>query len=222
MSHQTSKQFVFGNSSIHCHFVCVQVVDTPGILDHPLEERNTIEMQAITALAHLRSAVLYVMDVSEQCGHTLQQQLELFNNIRPLFANKVCIPQAKRQDCAEVRRVRGFLCRQKLLGSTSHCLFQSVCSRQCMRAATFYVYDQWPECRNTFTDSPFGEIVENTAARSKKRCIKKIRTREKTLRIQNASVPVPIHLDHLKVQGFSLGYWTCSCHQNQDCIPWRS
>lgn len=71
------------------------MVDTPGILDHPLEERNTIEMQAITALAHLRSAVLYVMDVSEQCGHTLQQQLELFNNIRPLFANKVCILQKK-------------------------------------------------------------------------------------------------------------------------------
>lgn len=67
----------------------MQVVDTPGILDHPLEERNTIEMQAITALAHLRAAVLYVMDVSEQCGHTLSQQLELFNNIRPLFANKV-------------------------------------------------------------------------------------------------------------------------------------
>ena len=31
-----------------------QVVDTPGILDHSLEDRNTIEMQAITALAHLR------------------------------------------------------------------------------------------------------------------------------------------------------------------------
>uniref|UniRef100_A0AAY5ERS2 Nucleolar GTP-binding protein 1 n=1 Tax=Electrophorus electricus TaxID=8005 RepID=A0AAY5ERS2_ELEEL len=65
-----------------------QVLDTPGILDHPLEERNTIEMQAITALAHLRAAVLYVMDISEQCGHTLSQQLELFKNIRPLFANK--------------------------------------------------------------------------------------------------------------------------------------
>ncbi|XP_063778007.1 GTP-binding protein 4 [Pseudophryne corroboree] len=68
-----------------------QVVDTPGILDHPLEERNTIEMQAITALAHLRAAVLFVMDISEQCGHTIEQQLELFDNIRPLFANKPLI-----------------------------------------------------------------------------------------------------------------------------------
>ncbi|KTF87381.1 hypothetical protein cypCar_00014367 [Cyprinus carpio] len=79
-----------------------QVVDTPGILDHPLEERNTIEMQAITALAHLRAAVLYVMDVSEQCGHTLSQQLELFNNIRPLFANKPLIVMANKCDVRKI------------------------------------------------------------------------------------------------------------------------
>ncbi|XP_077581123.1 GTP-binding protein 4 [Stigmatopora nigra] len=79
-----------------------QVVDTPGILDHPLEERNTIEMQAITALAHLRSAVLYVMDVSEQCGHTLPQQLELFNSIRPLFVNKPLIVVANKCDVKKI------------------------------------------------------------------------------------------------------------------------
>lgn len=65
-----------------------QVLDTPGILDHPLEERNVIEMQAITALAHLRACVLYVMDISEQCGHTLEQQVKLFESIKPLFTNK--------------------------------------------------------------------------------------------------------------------------------------
>lgn len=68
-----------------------QVVDTPGILDHSLEERNTIEMQAITALAHLRAAVLYVMDISEQCNKSLEEQIELFNSIKPLFTNKPII-----------------------------------------------------------------------------------------------------------------------------------
>lgn len=52
-----------------------QVIDTPGVLDHPLEEMNTIEMQSITALAHLRSAVMYFMDLSEQCGYTVEAQV---------------------------------------------------------------------------------------------------------------------------------------------------
>ena len=36
----------------------------------------------------MRAAILYVMDISEQCGHTLEEQIELFNGIKPLFANK--------------------------------------------------------------------------------------------------------------------------------------
>lgn len=65
-----------------------QVIDTPGILDHPLEEMNTIEMQSITALAHLRACILYFMDLSEQCGYSVAAQIQLFNSIKPLFANK--------------------------------------------------------------------------------------------------------------------------------------
>lgn len=65
-----------------------QVIDTPGILDHSLEERNVIEMQAITALAHLRACVLFFMDLSGQCGYSIEQQLSLFKSIRPLFTGK--------------------------------------------------------------------------------------------------------------------------------------
>lgn len=82
-----------------------QVVDTPGILDHPLEDRNTIEMQAITALAHLRAAVLYVMDPSEQCGHTLEQQVALFENICPLFANKPLLVVCNKSDVTTVEEL---------------------------------------------------------------------------------------------------------------------
>ncbi|XP_022084679.1 nucleolar GTP-binding protein 1-like [Acanthaster planci] len=79
-----------------------QVVDTPGILDHPLEDRNTIEMQAITALAHLRAAVLYVLDVSEQCGHSVEEQVELFESIRPLFSNKPLVVCANKTDIVTI------------------------------------------------------------------------------------------------------------------------
>lgn len=77
----------------HCDYRYLrwQVIDTPGILDHPLEERNTIEMQAITALAHLTCSVLYFVDISEQCGYSIEQQCSLFRSIKPLFANKELI-----------------------------------------------------------------------------------------------------------------------------------
>ncbi|XP_015609023.1 nucleolar GTP-binding protein 1 [Cephus cinctus] len=75
-----------------------QVVDTPGILDHPLEERNVIEMQAVTALAHLRAVVLYFFDISEQCGHSIEEQMKLFESIKPLFTNKPLLVVANKVD----------------------------------------------------------------------------------------------------------------------------
>ncbi|KAJ1505804.1 Nucleolar GTP-binding protein 1 [Coelomomyces lativittatus] len=69
-------------------YVRWQLIDTPGILDHPLEDRNTIEMQSITALAHLKAAILYFMDLSEQCGYSIKAQVSLFHSIRPLFSGK--------------------------------------------------------------------------------------------------------------------------------------
>ncbi|KAI1744140.1 P-loop containing nucleoside triphosphate hydrolase protein [Xylaria scruposa] len=76
-----------------------QAIDTPGktlapcgfscVLDHPLEEMNTIEMQSITAIAHLRAAILYFMDLSEQCGYSVKSQMQLFRSLKPLFANKL-------------------------------------------------------------------------------------------------------------------------------------
>jgi len=77
----------------HCDYKYLrwQVIDTPGILDHSLEERNTIEMQAIIALAHLTCSVLYFCDISEHCGYSIEQQCSLFKSIKPLFANKQLI-----------------------------------------------------------------------------------------------------------------------------------
>lgn len=82
-----------------------QIIDTPGILDHSLEERNVIEMQAVTALAHLRACVLYFMDPSEQCGHTIEEQVKLFESIKPLFANKPLIVVANKCDIIQINEL---------------------------------------------------------------------------------------------------------------------
>jgi nucleolar GTP-binding protein len=52
--------------------VKVQVIDSPGVLDRALEQRNTIEMQSITALAHLNSLIVFIIDISETCGYTIE------------------------------------------------------------------------------------------------------------------------------------------------------
>ena len=59
-------------------------------------------MQAITALAHLRAVVLYFMDPSEQCGHSLAQQKSLFDSIKHLFNNKPLIVVTNK--CDELAR----------------------------------------------------------------------------------------------------------------------
>ena len=75
-----------------------QVIDTPGILDRALEQSNIIEMQTITALAHLDACILYFVDVSENCGYSIAQQVSLFDSIRPLFKNKPLVIIANKTD----------------------------------------------------------------------------------------------------------------------------
>lgn len=84
----------------HCDhkYLRWQVIDTPGILDHELEARNTIEMLSITALAHLKACVLFFIDPSEQCGYSLEKQHSLYKSIIPLFANKPVIVVATKTD----------------------------------------------------------------------------------------------------------------------------
>ena len=62
-----------------------QLVDTPGLLDRPAEDRNPIESQAVSALSHLADAVLFLVDPSEECGYPLSAQLALYEELHARF-----------------------------------------------------------------------------------------------------------------------------------------
>lgn len=63
-----------------------QVVDTPGLLDRELSERNDIERQAILALKYLADVIVFVLDPSETSGYTMEKQLRLLAEVKKEFA----------------------------------------------------------------------------------------------------------------------------------------
>lgn len=63
-----------------------QVIDTPGLLDRPLSEKNEIEKQAIAALTHLADMILFVVDSSETCGYSLEDQKQLLSQMEKMFS----------------------------------------------------------------------------------------------------------------------------------------
>ena len=82
----TTKSLYLGHT--HWEYLQWQVIDTPGLLDRPLEERNTIEMTAITAMVHLRAAIVFMVDISGTCGYTIEDQVKLFHSLNELFSNR--------------------------------------------------------------------------------------------------------------------------------------
>jgi len=56
-------------------------------------------------LAHLNAAILFMLDISESCGYTIEQQIELFNSIKPLFVAKplvICLTKIDLQKYADL------------------------------------------------------------------------------------------------------------------------
>jgi nucleolar GTP-binding protein len=72
-----------------------QVLDTPGLLDRPMAERNDVERQAITALKHLDAVVLFILDPSEYCGYVMQDQLRLLEEVRVNFGLPMIVASNK-------------------------------------------------------------------------------------------------------------------------------
>ena len=65
-----------------------QMVDTPGLLDRPMAQRNQIEMQAIAALENVGDIVLFLIDPSESSEMSLEDQQHLLSEVQNLLAER--------------------------------------------------------------------------------------------------------------------------------------
>ncbi len=74
-----------------------QIVDIPGLLDRPQEERNPVEKQGTLAIKLLSNLVLFVFDPTETCGFPLDYQLRLYEDIAAELDAEV-IPVVNKED----------------------------------------------------------------------------------------------------------------------------
>jgi len=90
----------------------IQFVDTPGILDRPPEDRSPVERQAVSALMHAASAVLFLLDPSERCGYPVENQLALLDEVKGM----VQVPLVVAVNKADVQGMEGYLNMSTLTG----------------------------------------------------------------------------------------------------------
>ncbi|MGM0389547.1 MAG: NOG1 family protein [Natrinema limicola] len=75
-----------------------QIVDTPGLLDRPPQDRNAIESQAVSAIEHLADCMLVMVDPTGECGYPIGSQLELRDSIAAQFEDVPVLTVANKAD----------------------------------------------------------------------------------------------------------------------------
>lgn len=79
----------------------MQVTDTPGLLYRSDEERNAMELLTVSTLEHLPTAALFVIDATEDCGCSCQQQWQIRSELLARFPHKLWIDVVTKVDLLE-------------------------------------------------------------------------------------------------------------------------
>uniref|UniRef100_A0A453MXR7 OBG-type G domain-containing protein n=1 Tax=Aegilops tauschii subsp. strangulata TaxID=200361 RepID=A0A453MXR7_AEGTS len=75
-----------------------QVTDTPGLLTRHDDDRNNIERLTLAVLSYMPIAVLYVHDLSEDCGTKVADQYITYKHIKERFGDRLWIDVVSKCD----------------------------------------------------------------------------------------------------------------------------
>jgi len=79
----TTKRVIMGHLDIGGRRIAI--IDTPGILDRPLEDMNEIEMKAVAAIKNLADLALFLIDPRKGAYYSLAEQLRVLRSVTSLL-----------------------------------------------------------------------------------------------------------------------------------------
>lgn len=97
----TTKGVTLGHVKQGARDILGQVMDTPGVLDRPQDDRNAMEALTIAAMRHLPSAVIFVLDLTGHAGDRTSSaaaQLRLRDELRARFPQRPWIDVVAKAD----------------------------------------------------------------------------------------------------------------------------
>lgn len=100
----TTQEIVVGEFSKR--YMKYQVIDTPGLLDRSLSERNPIELRAILALKHLADMVVFMFDPTETCGYPMTAQEHLLEEMKKMFGSVTIVEVENKADILKTGSAR--------------------------------------------------------------------------------------------------------------------
>ena len=111
----TTQEIYIGH--IKPKYLKYQIIDTPGLLDRPMEKRKSTELQAILAMKHLADVILFIIDPTGN----LQAQFSLLAEVRKNFPDSMIIVALNKTDLVSDRKkldeIKDKLIKDKLTGS---------------------------------------------------------------------------------------------------------
>lgn len=83
----TTRELAAGHMSVEPYGKIV-LVDSPGVLDTPIESKNIVEYKAIVAIKHLADHVLYVFAMYPGFYYSLSEQLSVYDQVKRLLGSR--------------------------------------------------------------------------------------------------------------------------------------
>ncbi|CAL1390465.1 unnamed protein product [Linum trigynum] len=92
----TTRGILMGHIALN--FKHFQVTDTPGLLKRSDEDRNNLEKLTLAVLSHLPTAILYVHDLTGECGTSPSDQFVIYKEIKERYSNHLWLDVVSKCD----------------------------------------------------------------------------------------------------------------------------
>ncbi|MCX6695521.1 MAG: 50S ribosome-binding GTPase, partial [Candidatus Altiarchaeota archaeon] len=102
-----------------------QIIDSPGLLDRPMDRRNIVEKEAVLALKYLANVILFLVDPTGD----IDKQVSLLSEVKELFKTRIVVGVNK-VDVADPGVVSGLV--ERLSGDYEVCTLSANSKEDCL------------------------------------------------------------------------------------------